>query len=326
MAKTLSVTTRRRKPAEAGDTPIAKAIEDFESYLRVTRSLPAYNVRNYFHYPLMAIVPPFCEERGIDVMKGLDREAVDQLVLFIEGLRSKRNGAPISPASRVAYLKAVKYFLRWAQGEKMTPVDGDHIGLPALKKQHKDVLTKDEQRRLEAGAQSERDKLIIKVMLETAAREEGVANIQTTDLVERDRRFYFVRVTDKTGTRQPPITPELYRRLVDYRAGKTGRARTRSSFLFIATHRDRTTKQHEPLGTAGVYRAIKKAAEVAELDRERVKPHLLRATAITRMCNAGMHPAMVSEITGVSVAVIARHYHHPAPEDVWQAAMLALDE
>jgi site-specific recombinase XerD len=72
--------------------------------------------------------------------------------------------------------------------------------------------------------------------------------------------------------------------------------------------RDRTSKQHEPLGTAGVYRAVKLAAEEAGLDRARVKPHLLRATAITRMCNAGMHPAMVSEITGVSVAVIARHY------------------
>src|SRR5437899_12259548 len=146
MAKTLSVTTRRRKPAEAGDTPIAKAIEDFESYLRVTRSLPAYNVRSYFHYPLMAMVPPFCEERGTAGMKGRDREAVDELVLFIEGLR-KKDGEPISPATRVAYLKAVKYFLRWAEGEGMTPVAGDHIGLPALKKQHKDVLTKEEQRR-----------------------------------------------------------------------------------------------------------------------------------------------------------------------------------
>ena len=33
---------------------------------------------------------------------------------------------------------------------------------------------------------------------------------------------------------------------------------------------------------------------------------------------------MVREITGVSVAVIALHYHHPDPEDVWEAAMKAL--
>src|SRR5262249_34447584 len=55
------------------------------------------------------------------------------------------------------------------------------------------------------------------------------------------------------------------------------------------------------------------AAEDAEFDPRRVHPHLLRATAITRMCNSEMHPAIVSEITGVSVAVIALHYHHPGP-------------
>jgi integrase len=237
----------------------------------------------------------------------------------------RKDGQPIAVATRVAYLNALKYFLSWAQEEGLTPVGGDHIGLATPKKQRKEVLTREEQRRLEDGAKSERDKLIIKVMLETAAREEGVANIRTTDLIERDRRFHFLRVTDKTGARLPPISRELHRRLNDYRLGRTGRHRTRSSFLFIARLRNRTSKEHEPLGTAGVYRAVKLAAEEAGLDRSRVKPHLLRATAITRMCNAGMHPAMVSEITGVSVAVIARHYHHPALEDVWEAAMKALD-
>ena len=290
----------------------------------MTRSLPAYNVRSFFHYPLMAIVPPFCDERGVETTRGLSRKVVDELVLSIEQ-RRRKDGQPISASTRLAYLKALKYFLSWAESEGLTPVDGEQIGLVVPKKQHKEVLTKDEQRRLEDGAKRERDKLIIAVMLETAAREEGVANVRTTDLVERDHRFYFVRVTDKTGTRMPPITHELFRRLTDYRAGRTGRPRTNNTFLFISAKRDRTTKHHEALGTSGVYRAVKLAAESAGLDRARVKPHLLRATAITRMCNAGMHPAMVSEITGVSVAVIARHYHHPAPEDVWEAAMRALD-
>ncbi len=290
----------------------------------MTRSLPAYNVRSYFHYPLMAIVPPFCAERGVEVVQELDRPAVDKLVLSVEQ-RKRKDGRAISPATRVAYLKALRYFLSWAEEQGLTPTDGSHIGLPALKKQRKDVLVAEEQRRLEEGARTERDKLIIRIMLETAAREEGVANLRTTDIIERDRRFYFLRVTDKTGSRMPPISRELYRRLTDHRAGRTGRPRTRSSFLFISHHRSRSSKEHEPLGTAGVYRAVKLAAELAGFDRDRVKPHLLRATAITRMCNAGMHPAMVSEITGVSVAVIARHYHHPSPEDMWEAAMKALD-
>ena len=194
-----------------------------------------------------------------------------------------------------------------------------------LKKKRKNVLTADEQRRLVAGAEHERDKLIIRLMLETGAREEGIANVRTADLIEQDRRYYFVRITDKTGSRLPPVSRDLLRRLCDYRDGRSGRPRTRSQVLFMNNRRSRITKEYEPMGTDGIYRRIKAAAEDAEFDPRRVHPHLLRATAITRMCNSGMHPAMVSEITGVSVAVIALHYHHPAPEDVWDAAMKALD-
>lgn len=44
---------------------IRDAIERFESCRRVTRSLPAYNVRSHFHYPVMSILPPFCDQRGM---------------------------------------------------------------------------------------------------------------------------------------------------------------------------------------------------------------------------------------------------------------------
>jgi site-specific recombinase XerD len=239
----------------------------------------AYNVRSFFHYPLMAIVPLVCEDHGIETTETVDRETVDQIVLSMEERRGK-DGEPISPATRVAYLNALKYFLEWAEKEGLTRVDGGHIGLAALKKQHKDIFTKEEQRLLETGAKSERNKLIIRVMLETAAREEGVATSGTTDFIERDRRFYFVRVTDKTGTRMPPVSRELYRRAGGLRAGRTGRPRTSNSFLFISARRNRVSQHHEPLGTMGVYFAVKHAAEEVGLDRSRVKPHLLRATAI----------------------------------------------
>ena len=213
----------------------------------------------------------------------------------------------------------------WAAEEGISAAGGAQIGVPTLKKKRENVLTADEQRRLVAGAEQERDKLIIRLMLETGAREEGIANVRTADLIEQDRRYYFVRITDKTGSRLPPVSRDLFRRLYDYRDGRSGRPRTRSQVLFMNNRRSRITKEYEPMGTDGIYRRIKAAAEDAEFDPRRVHPHLLRATAITRMCNSGMHPAMVSEITGVSVAVIALHYHHPAPEDVWEAAMKALD-
>jgi site-specific recombinase XerD len=311
-------------PTQASSASIPEAIEEFESYLRVKRSLPARQVRNYFHYPLLAILPGFCEQESIGSVQDLDSAAVNKLVLSLES-RTTRAGTPISPATRVAYLKAIRQFLNWAQEAGVARTDGNAIGIPSLKKKRKEVLTQEEQRQLVDGAKHDRDKLIVRLMLETGAREEGVANVRTTDLVERDRRFCFVRITDKTGGRLPPVSRDLFRGLCDYRDGKSGRPRTRSQFLFMDSRRSRITKQYEPMGTDGIYRMIKAVAEDAGFDRRRVHPHLLRATAITRMCNSGMHPAMVSEITGVSVAVIARHYHHPAPEDVWQAAMRSLD-
>lgn len=303
---------------------IGRAISDFESYLRVTRSLPARQVRSYFHYPLLAILPPFCEQEGIEVLQDLDRNAVNRLVLSLDE-RTKKDGMPISPATRVAYLKAIRQFVTWADGEGLVPTDGKQIGIPSLKKRRKNLLTAEEQRRLVDGAKHERDKLIIRLMLETAAREEGIANIRVTDLIEKDRRYYFVRITDKTVSRLSPVSRDLYRRLLDHRAGRSGRPRTSSHSLFVINRRSRITKEYEPMGTDGIYRAVKAAAEDAGFDHGRVHPHLLRATAITRMCNAGMHPALVSEITGVSVAVIAAHYSHPTPEDMWESAMKALD-
>ncbi|MGH7883389.1 MAG: tyrosine-type recombinase/integrase, partial [Candidatus Dormibacteraceae bacterium] len=292
-------------------------IEQFESYLRVTRSLPSRQVRNYFHYPLLSILPDFFKEEGIATVQDLAPDVVNRLVLSLEE-RKKRDGSPISSATRVAYLKAIRQFLGWAGGEGLAPTDGKQIGIPSLKKKRKNLVSREEQRRLLDGAKIERDKLIIQLMLETAAREEGVANIRTTDLIERDGRFFFVRISDKTGSRLSPISRELYRRLSDYRSGRTGRPRTKSGYLFMYNRRSRITKEYEPLDTDGIYRAIKAAAEDAGFEPQRIHPHLLRATAITKMCNAGMHPATVSEITGVSVAVIARNYNNPTPEEMWE--------
>jgi len=61
--------------------------------------------------------------------------------------------------------------------------------VPTLEKKRKNVLTTDEQRRLVAGVEHKRDKLIIRLMLETGAREEGIANVRTSELIERGSRL-----------------------------------------------------------------------------------------------------------------------------------------
>jgi hypothetical protein len=165
----IRVMTRRLR---AGGPSIHEAIEQFETHLRVTRSLPARQVRTYFHYPLLSILPAFCDAERISTVQDLAQDAVNRLVLSLEG-RKKRDGSPISPATRVAYWKAIRQFVSWLGGEGIGAADAGQIGIPSLKKKRKNLLTAEEQRRLVDGARHERDKLITKVMLETAAREEG---------------------------------------------------------------------------------------------------------------------------------------------------------
>jgi integrase len=176
---------------------------------------------------------------------------------------------------------------------------------------------------LEDAAPMERNKLLIRLMGDTGAREGEVASLRLEDLVAKERS-YFIRIRGKTGERMPPITPSVYRRLKAYAEGKSGRPRTRSTYLFL-TSRRRPGGGHEPLTESGVYQAVKDAVERSGIGR-RAYPHLLRHSAITHMVSGGMHPALVSDITGVSVAVIAQHYSHPTDEQRYHALMRVLDE
>ena len=109
------------------------AIDRFETYLRVTGSLAARRVRNYFHYPLLAILPEFRRNEGIESVQDLGRDAVTRLVLSLEE-RQRKDGAPISPPTRVAYLKAIRQFLNWAAEEGIWATGGAQIGVPTLRR------------------------------------------------------------------------------------------------------------------------------------------------------------------------------------------------
>jgi integrase len=315
--------TVRLRPEERHALSLEDHIEDFCRYQRVRKSQPELLVRNYYRGPLRSILLPFCRDRGIETLDEIDERTVDELVLALQE-RRKADGKPLAAASRVAYLKCVRSFLTWARDEDLTLASGERIGIPGLKRKDKDLLTPGEQLKLVAAARSARDALVIRVILETGVREGGIATLRITDVVERDRQP-FLRFADKTAqARWAPVSRQLYRDLVAYRDGVQRRPSS-SEVLFISDRMDPRTRRYEPLGLSGIYRAIKLAGDAAGLERERVKPHWLRACAITRMCARGMNIVLVSEITGVSVAVIAKHYARPSPTQLWEAAESARD-
>jgi integrase/recombinase XerD len=289
---------------------IEALIEPFVAHLR-GRGQTERNARSYYAYPLHSVLIPFCANEGIAEVEDLTPEAVDRLALSVHQ-REKRDGTRISDATAAAYLKAVKYFLQWAGQDARAK----QIRPGALRRKHRDVLSATEVQALEDACIHERNRLIIRLLYETGAREGGIANLRVEDLISRDREHQYLRMRDKTGERLAPIPPPLFRRLDAY--AKHGRPRTSSRALFIQQQRRAGRHAYEALTEAGIYAVVKDAADRAELGK-RVYPHLLRHSAITRMVAAGMHPALISDITGVSVAVIARHYSYPSDEQKYEA-------
>lgn len=178
----------------------------------------------------------------------------------------------------LAYLKAAKHFLSWAQ-QQGAPVDASQLRLPRLRRIRRDVLTPQEVDQLEQAGRSHRDRLIVRLMAETAMREGEVAHLRIQDLIAKEGRYFFLRVRGKTGQRMVPIRAALYRRLRTYLEGKTGRPRVRDDHVFIGERR-RPGGDYVPLTESGIYQAIKETVARSGLER-RIYPHLLRHTAIT---------------------------------------------
>jgi site-specific recombinase XerD len=299
-------------------SPAAAADHFLEVYCRA-RGLSEQTIRDSYGSPIRRTFLPWCQANGIERVEDLVPEVIERFAAEL-GQRQTAKGSPLRPPTIRAYLKAVQQLLRWASSQKgVSAVRASEMPLPRLRRQHREVLSREEIDRLEDFARIERDKLIVRVMGDTGAREGEVANIRIGDVLVRDGRYYYLRLRGKTGERFAPIRPALYRRLRAYAEGKTGRPRTTHDRLFMAERR-RNSGDYEPLTPDGIYQAVKDAADRAKLGR-RIYPHLLKHSAITHMVASGMNLVTIAEIVGTSVAVIAQHYAHQSDEQRWAAMM-----
>lgn len=290
--------------------------------------------RRFYRDSLVLQFLPWAAAEGLHEPRELTPDVIARYARDLEE-RRKADGSPLRVTTRQTYLRAIRQYLGWLRRRrKVVEVDERELVLPSTRRQHRDVLPPADIRRLEDAAEEERDKLIIRVMADAGPRIGEVANLTTGDLIERDQRMFFLRFRGKTGERYTPIEPALYRRLRDY-AKRTQRQRSDSAALFIGSRRANGSvaelpraSRHEVGGYAaltedGIYRIVHDTAARARLGR-RVHPHLFRHTRITNWVASGLNIVTVSEIAGVSVAVIARHYVHQTDEQRWDAVMKAL--
>jgi integrase len=161
-------------------------------------------VSSYFNHLLNELAPlevepldrPPCgfPRFGSEVV---DRGLVDLTTRLLERfsaelMESGGKRGELSQNTVWSYVKAVRGFIAWAK------VEGEDVDaearLPKLPQRHIEVLTRDEVRRMEDVADSERDKLIVRVLADTGVRVDELVKLRERDLVEQYRTEAFFRV------------------------------------------------------------------------------------------------------------------------------------
>lgn len=305
---------------------VNELVEEFLADVERRTKLPPDNgerlskktMREYRN-PLVEVLLPFCQRVGIDDLADLNAKALERLreSLVTDGAKS---GRPLATPTVNSYLRSINACLNWAK-KKRDQEGVRTIELVKAKRQERDVLNRGEIDRMEAVAELERDKLIVRVLADTGIRVGELVSLRTSDVLDRNGQK-FVRVRGKTGERLVPI-PKLYPRLQRY-ATATRPKNAGSDRLFLARRR-RPGGDIEPLTESGVQQIVRELAEEAGIGR-RVHPHLFRHSFITWQLQRGTHPMMLKKIVGhTTTAMIDRIYEHMTGGDTYEAMLRSLE-
>jgi integrase len=303
----------------AGQSAVERLVEDYLASCRA-RGLSPRTVREGYGYPLRQVLLPFCAADGVSEPAQLDRKLMDRLTshLLEEGGRRGQ----LSKFTVASYVRAINAFLSWARREG--EVGDVKAQTPKTGRKLVEILSREEIQRLEDAAQTERDRLIVRLLADSGIRVSELTGLRVTDLIDRERRLY-VRIHGKGNLeRLVPLLPQLGRRLRRF-ADKGRPEETDSDRIFLGLHR-RPGGSYEPLTRTGVVQMLRMLADRAGLHK-RVHPHLLRHSFATHSLAHGMNPVQLAQILGhSSLAMIQNVYAHLTPQDSYDALLQALRE
>lgn len=270
------------------------------------RGLSLKTIKDGYGYALRQVLVPWCEAHGIADLSALDTRA---LMRWQTDLLEEpgRRGRPISRYSIEGWVKAVNTFLRWAKQDARGRA-------PRPPRPLIDVLSREEIERLEQTAQTERDKLIVRLLADTGIRASELLALRGSDLMSRDRGFY-LRVRGKGARERLVPVPRLSERLRRFAKAREGKDVER---LFVGLHR-RPGRSYEPLTLSGLQKMLRTLGREAELGK-RVYPHIFRHSFATWCLSKGMNPIQLAEILGhTSLVMIQRNYAHLSNRDAYDA-------
>jgi integrase len=297
----------------ASPSPLARLVDDYLMACRA-RGLARSTTSGSYGYPLRSVFLPWCDRQGITELSVLTSRTMDTFSVHLLEDGGK-GGRPLAKASIHAYVRGVRGFLQWCEqeGEGKLP----RPALPTLPRRVLDVLDRDEIDRLEGAAQSERDRLIIRILGDCGLRAAELCSLRPESVLRRDRQAHLLVSGKGERDRLVPLPPALLRRLERY-IKDSRPTDTRSTQLFLGLRRGRSG-DYEPLTPSGVLQLLTRTTDRAGITK-RVYTHLLRHSFITNALRAGMSPILVAKVAGhSSLRMIERVYSHLTTDDAYNA-------
>src|SRR5215472_4856597 len=300
-------------------SPLERLVDEYLMHCRARR-LSRRTIDQVYRPVLTRIFLGWCRREGLVELAQVDQRAMDRFQVQLLEAPGK-SGRRLSPASVHSYARTVNSFLAWAK--KDAGAAQVQAQLPRLPKRVLEVLSREEIQAMEEAADSERDRLVVRVLADTGLRVGELCRLQVTDLMDKDR--FYLRVRGKGDKeRLVPIVPALARRIMRY-IGRNRPKDVHSQRLFMSLYR-RPSGEHLPLGPSGVEQLVPILADKAGIKR-RVHPHLFRHSFVTWSLTRGMNPVVLARIVGHErLDLINSVYAHIASTDASDAILALLTD
>lgn len=312
-------------PAETAGGSLETSMGDFLAEVRAKGHSP--KTYRYYSDVLTKTFLSWCRDRGLTDLAALDQRALDEFSAHL----LDRPERPLAKSSAASYLRAVRTFIRWA-GEQGLSADGIKVRSVKVPRKVLDTLSPAEVNQLEAAADTERDKVIIRTLANTGLRLGELLALRAQDIIQDGAKWY-LRIEGRSygggakgdkGRMVPLTPPELGKRL--RRLATQGRQpEAYSDRIFLLLRRSRRTGTYEPLADRGVQTMLQSVSERAGIAPGRAHPHAFRHSFITTALRRGVNPVVIQQIAGHrDLSMIASVYSHVNASDGYDALMRSL--
>lgn len=242
------------------------------------------------------------------LVPALGTERLDKITEFrLKQYRKKRAADGASQATINREMATLSHMMRRASSKAWRWIKPDDVPeIPKeieTRKQIRVLTEKQADSLMKAAVQDQEGRLWLFVAfgLGAAMRHAEIMRVRYDEIDFENRRIWINKA--KAGQREQPITPALASALKQQRAME----QDQDGYVFPAAREAKDGKQR--------YRRdmdvqFKRAVVRAGLDPDKVTPHIMRHTAITRLVQAGTDIPTIMKISGHKTPAMVLHYTH----------------